>query len=156
MQSIDIVHNKTVWLMIRISCKKGGSKYGNKVKGGRSWFPQAWCMQRRDWTSLLGNNSREGWRWQQSSLQPCCAAVCLESPRCDGFVCASSPWTTTREEHDIVSWQVCSGGNGKLTGLRMMTFEWCNAAPWRYCNCQMLTLNLCEAVPCWRSEIVDM
>ncbi len=37
-----------------------------------------------------------------------------------------------------------------------MTFEWCNAAPWRYCNCQMLTLILWEAVPCWCSEIVDM
>ena len=27
------------------------------------------------------------------------------------LVCASSPRTTTQVEHDIVSWQVCPGGN---------------------------------------------
>ncbi len=143
-------------MVVRISCKKGGSKYGSKVKRGCSWFPWARRMQRRDWSSLLGNNSGEGQRWQRSSLQPCCVAVYLESLRCDGFVCASSPQTSTWEEYDIVSWQVCSGDNGKLTRLHMITFEWCNAAPWRYCNHQMLTLNVCEAVPCWRSEIVNM
>ncbi len=95
------------------------------------------------------DDSWEGQRRWWSSFHPCCVAVCLESPRCDGFVCASSPWTTTQEEHAIVSWQVCSGGNGKRMHLRMMTFEWCIAAPWRYCNCQMLTLTWCCNRNCW-------
>ena len=45
--------------------------------------------------------------------------------------CASIHQTPTQQEHDIVSWQVCSEGcNGKFTRLRMMSFIQCYVAHW--------------------------
>ena len=77
-----------------------------------------------------------------SNLTCCFAVLCgLQGV----LVCASSPCTTTQVEHDIVSWQVCPGGNLQLERLRMMAVEcWCNVAQWCYCNCHMLTLNQIE------------
>ena len=80
---------------------------------------------------------------QEDDKQPCCFAVLCGLQGV--LVCASSPCTTTQVEHDIVSWQVCPGGNLQLVHLRMMAVEcWCNVAQWCYCNCHMLTLNQIE------------
>ena len=80
---------------------------------------------------------------QEDNKQPCCVAVLYGL---QGVLeCASSLRTTTQVEHDIVSWQVCPGGNLQLVRLHMMAVEcWCNLARWCYCNCQMLTLNQIE------------
>ncbi len=96
----------------------------------------------------------------QSNLQPCCIAVSLESPRCDGFASASSHRIATQDKHDIASWQVCSGGNIKLMCLRMMAFKWFNTAPSRYCTlnwcCAMLAQLICQMVTLKRDVILHL
>ena len=58
---------------------------------------------------------------QEEDNQPCCFAVLCGL---QGVLeCASSPRTTTQVEHDIVSWQVCPGGNLQLVRLRMKAVE---------------------------------
>ncbi len=102
-----------------------------------------------------------GWpKMWQSNLQPCCIAVSLESPRCDGFASASSPWIVTQDEHDIASWQVCSGGNIKLMCLSMMAFKQFNTAPLRYCMlnwcCAKLAQLICQMVMLKRDVILHL
>ncbi len=96
----------------------------------------------------------------QTNLQPCCVAVSLESPRCDGFASASSLRIATRDEHDIASWQVCSGGNIKLMCLHMMAFKQFNTVPLHYCTlnwcCAMQVQLICQMVTLKRDVILRL
>jgi hypothetical protein len=124
--------------VVLIFSKKWGSTYGDQVERGVQMIstrPGMCYWGGIDHLCLIATPEKKAKRTTSNVVALLIyvfSKVCWNVP--------PAIWTTTPVEHDIVSWQVCPGGNLKLMCLCMMAVEcWCKVAQWCYCNCQMLS-----------------